>query len=583
MVYARSKRSSTMTVILPLFLFATSSLAHMSIWTTSMYGVGQGFQYAAENPIDPLGPNWDQDAWWFRGPAYRALSPAARGSTDVTELPAGGEVTIEISCHIAWTSFGCCQWMVAYYNAQALDACPGIADVDDISKVTMDNLAIFTVQHECVVSEKTTFEIPAMMPACTGAKCICAWFWLAMNGTGNFYMTGFDCAVTGASPLATAIAPPVDPTWCAPGDTTCVTQAGSKRPLYAYNTPTNIVWRGNYDRPGYHDNWSFKNGPQNDIFLPAKVVSSSSAISSSAVASSKTVSSSAVPSSSKPASSSAASSSASKPASSSASASSSKPQSSSSKSASSSSAASSSKPVSSSTISSSSTSSIKPSSSSSASSSKPLSSSVAGSSSKPASSSAASSSAFTYPTATAQSGTVNIARLANNITASSFTPGSPPTGVNDGNIGGVSKSGTGVASQEWKSLNQKAGAWVQLNFTAAYLMRQVVLYGSVNTDQQILAGTLAFSDGTIVTVGSVVASGTKVALPGAGVTASSLRFTVTSVSTTTTAVGLAELQLFNAPVTSRRDVAFPESPCSPGDQGCMLVAEHLFDGEAMHL
>jgi len=25
----------------------------------------------------------------------------------------------------------------------------GIADVDDISKVTMDNLAIFSVQHQC--------------------------------------------------------------------------------------------------------------------------------------------------------------------------------------------------------------------------------------------------------------------------------------------------------------------------------------------------------------------------------------------------------------------------------------------------
>lgn len=26
---------------------------------------------------------------------------------------------------VAWTSFGCCQWMVAYYNATSLSACPG--------------------------------------------------------------------------------------------------------------------------------------------------------------------------------------------------------------------------------------------------------------------------------------------------------------------------------------------------------------------------------------------------------------------------------------------------------------------------
>lgn len=55
----------------------------------------------------------------------------------------------------------------------------GIADVDDINKVTMDNLAIFSVNHECVKQKMTSFEVPAKMPQCTGEKCICAWFWLA--------------------------------------------------------------------------------------------------------------------------------------------------------------------------------------------------------------------------------------------------------------------------------------------------------------------------------------------------------------------------------------------------------------------
>lgn len=50
----------------------------------------------------------------------------------------------------------------------------------------MDNLAIFSVQKDCVKQRSTSFDIPARMPACTGSKCICAWFWLANNGTGNF-------------------------------------------------------------------------------------------------------------------------------------------------------------------------------------------------------------------------------------------------------------------------------------------------------------------------------------------------------------------------------------------------------------
>lgn len=80
-----------------------------------------------------------------------------------------------------------------------------IADVDDINKVTMDNLAIFSVNHQCaeqacrafdlritlilsvpgcatgVKQKMTTFQIPAKMPPCTGSKCICGWFWLANN------------------------------------------------------------------------------------------------------------------------------------------------------------------------------------------------------------------------------------------------------------------------------------------------------------------------------------------------------------------------------------------------------------------
>lgn len=76
---------------------------------------------------------------------------------------------------------------------------------------------------------------------------------------------GFDCSVTGALPNATAIAPPNDPINCLPSNPTCVPQAGAKRPLYAYNQPTNVVWGGNNDRPGYHSTWSFNNGAQNDI------------------------------------------------------------------------------------------------------------------------------------------------------------------------------------------------------------------------------------------------------------------------------------------------------------------------------
>ncbi|BGP08932.1 hypothetical protein OF846_003396 [Rhodotorula toruloides] len=281
--------TSTSLSLAAIAMFATQAAAHMSIWHPSMYGVGPGWSYDAGDPVAPLGPNWsNRDDWWFRGPGFRSLPPQ---SGAVLELPAGGSVELEIACHYAFSSYG----YATTTPGSALDACPGpnagpyhsgdplsteiddnllsgcalgIADVDNINDVTMDNLAIFSVQHDCVKQKNTNFEIPAKMPACTGEKCICGWFWLANNGTANFYMTGFDCKVTGSPADATPIAPPQDPVFCKNNPSSCTT--GSKRPIYAYNTPSNVPWIGNNDRAGYHQSWSFgTNGAQNDIFMPA--------------------------------------------------------------------------------------------------------------------------------------------------------------------------------------------------------------------------------------------------------------------------------------------------------------------------
>ncbi|KAM0749715.1 hypothetical protein T439DRAFT_357244 [Meredithblackwellia eburnea MCA 4105] len=273
--------------------------AHMTIFTPSMYGVSadRTSAYVPEtNPVNPLGPGWTtQDSWWFRGPAARALAPPAG---QVTSLPAGGTVTFDIACHIAFTNMSIYPSTITVPGS-TLDACPStinagayhsnldpnaividdslisgcalaIADVDDINKVTMDNLVIFSVQSQCVKQKVTSFDIPKMMPSCTGKKCICGWFWLANSGQGNYYMTAFDCAVTGASAAAVPISlPPSDPTYCAAGNTSCTLTTGPKRPIYTYNSPSNVPFIGNWARAGYHPTWSFNDGAQDDIFAPA--------------------------------------------------------------------------------------------------------------------------------------------------------------------------------------------------------------------------------------------------------------------------------------------------------------------------
>ncbi|GJN93959.1 hypothetical protein Rhopal_007020-T1 [Rhodotorula paludigena] len=246
-----------------------------------MYGVGPDFEYTIGDPVIPIGPDVaDQNDWWFRGPEARALKPQDGA---VMDLPAGGKVDFEIACHVDWTSYGD---KTTDPNAE-LSACPdnydpdgplddsllsgcalAIADKSDIEEVGWDDLAVFSVNHRCVRERITTFEIPERMPACTGNNCVCAWLWLANNGTANFYMTAFDCRITDVDDdFARPILPPVDPVFCPDGDSTCEPAAGAKRPLYAYNEPTNVVWQGNDARPGYHASWSFPNdGAQNDIF-----------------------------------------------------------------------------------------------------------------------------------------------------------------------------------------------------------------------------------------------------------------------------------------------------------------------------
>ncbi|GAA5855113.1 hypothetical protein JCM9279_001956 [Rhodotorula babjevae] len=271
----------------------------------SMYGVGPDFEYAAGNPVTPIGPGVsDISDWWFRGPEYRALKPQDGA---VTDLPAGGSIDIEIACHVAWTSYGvtptdpdselsACPDNYGAYHAgdpagplddSLVSGCAlAIADEDDIESVGWDSLAVFSVNHNCVRQKVTTFDIPERMPSCTGDKCVCAWLWLANNGTANFYMTAFDCRITDVDEsLARPILPVIDPVYCDSSNSTCEPAVGAKRPLYAYNEPSNVVWEGNDARPGYHASWSFPHdGAQNDIFDLAAAPSSASSKSSAPAA-----------------------------------------------------------------------------------------------------------------------------------------------------------------------------------------------------------------------------------------------------------------------------------------------------------
>lgn len=102
----------------------------------------------------------------------------------------------------------------------------------------------------------------------------------------------------------------------------------------------------------------------------------------------------------------------------------------------------------------------------------------------------------------------------------------------------------GLPSSQWATLSQKSGAWLKLSWDSAVTFNQIVLYDRPNTNDQILAGTLTFSDGSSVAVGELKNDGTATYIDLPSVTTSSIVLTITKVSATTTNVGLSEIQVY---------------------------------------
>ena len=115
---------------------------------------------------------------------------------------------------------------------------------------------------------------------------------------------------------------------------------------------------------------------------------------------------------------------------------------------------------------------------------------------------------------------------------------------------GISDGAPGNSQVEWTTQGEAAGAWIHMAWNQAHTIDQVVLFDRPNANDQILSGTLMFSDGTSLPV--TPANG----LPNDGKpytvtlslpkTVTWVRFVVDAVSATTTNVGLSEMQVMEA-------------------------------------
>ncbi len=130
------------------------------------------------------------------------------------------------------------------------------------------------------------------------------------------------------------------------------------------------------------------------------------------------------------------------------------------------------------------------------------------------------------------------------------------------------------SSKEWSTSGGKAGSWIQLSFSSAKTINGVVLYDRPNTSDQITGGTLVFSDGSTVNVPSLVNNGAGVSIGFAPRSTTSIRLNVTSVSSSTANVGLAELEVYgNMPASDQ----VPTANAGP-DQDVATGAAVTLDG-----
>ena len=145
-------------------------------------------------------------------------------------------------------------------------------------------------------------------------------------------------------------------------------------------------------------------------------------------------------------------------------------------------------------------------------------------------------------TVTSTTGSTDLARSAT-ATASSQNTSSGQTAGKA--IDGVIDGYPGDYTEEWATVAGGAGSWLKLTWTSPQTITTLVLYDRPNLNDQITGGNIQFSDGTTIAVGTLPNDGSAYTLTFAAKTVTSLQLNITSVSTATKNIGLAEIQAYN--------------------------------------
>lgn len=117
-------------------------------------------------------------------------------------------------------------------------------------------------------------------------------------------------------------------------------------------------------------------------------------------------------------------------------------------------------------------------------------------------------------------------------------------GIADGYAIGLAENHTRFPHAEWVTDSEGVGAWLNLDFSSDKVISKIVLYDRPNTNDQITSAHLEFDDGTRVNVGQLPNDGRPMEVLLNNVTSGSVKLVIDGVSSTTEAIGLAEIEVY---------------------------------------
>jgi len=123
------------------------------------------------------------------------------------------------------------------------------------------------------------------------------------------------------------------------------------------------------------------------------------------------------------------------------------------------------------------------------------------------------------------------------LKATATTSSGNPAPAIDGSIEGY----PGNQAREWVTNGEHAGAWIQLNWPNPTRMTRVLLYDRPNSNDHVVAGTLRFSDGSVLPVGALPKDQTAAEITFPRKTVTWVRLDITKVGDRTENIGLAEI------------------------------------------